>query len=144
MASRLTVLAVFVIPTVASVAFAGAVMAQIVQDTRAVDGTDSRISIVGLEPSYPAPAAIEAFVHVTDAAFDCGELYVEIRDRGTSAVISHDGFFAQCFAQTNTMIPVGGAFTAAIAEPGEYDISATVRDAHGRDTARAAGVFTVG
>ena len=145
MASRVAVLVVFIIPAIASVILSSAVMAQILQEPRAGgDGISEHVVIIGLEPAYSAPAQVEAYVHVLHSAFDCGDLYIKIRDRDTLASLSHDGFFVQCFAKTNTMIPIGGAFVTEISEPGTYEFVATIQDAHKRNTASAVGVFTVG
>lgn len=144
MASRLGIMLVFVIPVVVSVAFASAVMAQMGQDpTRGSEGASKYISIVGIESTYSAPASIEAYVHVTHDHFDCGDLYVEIRQEGVAAPVVQEGFFGQCFASTNTMIPIGGAFSATVQNAGMYELAVTIHDAHKKDTASTSEVFVV-
>lgn len=144
MASRISILLVFVIPIIGSITIAGAVMGQILQDPGYGSGESSEyISIVGIEPTYAAPASIKAYVHVTHSSFDCGDLYVEVRRHGTQVPIIQDGFFTQCFARTNTMIPTGDGFTAEISSPGTYEIVATIQDAQKRNSASIIEEFTV-
>ncbi len=144
MASRLGATLVFILPAVASVALGGVVMAQILQEPGR-GGTDAseHVTIVGLEASYAAPAAVSAHVHVTHEAFDCGDLDIRVSDRQTGRIVGNSGFFGQCFASTNTMIPVDGAFSINVVESGTYEMTVTIRDAQGRNSASTTGVFTV-
>lgn len=144
MTARLSVLLVFAIPVIASVALASVVMGQILQDpTLGSGGPSGFVNIVGLESTYQSPAKVEVFVHVTHDHFDCGNLYLEIRQQGSQAPISQEGFFGQCFAATNTMIPIGGAFSADVAQPGTYELAVTIQDAQQKESVNISEVFVV-
>ncbi len=135
---------VFVIPVIASVALASVVMGQMLQGPeRGSGGASEHVTIVGLKPVYAAPANIEVHVHVTHDRFDCGDLTVDIRQQPGQTSVHQEGFFGQCFASTNTMIPLGGAFSATVTEPGTYSLVATIQDAQKSRTASAVGAFTV-
>ncbi|RNJ72692.1 MAG: hypothetical protein EB832_03215 [Thaumarchaeota archaeon S14] len=141
MASRAAVTLVFVLPAIASVALGGAVMAQMLQEPGRGGGA-GHVSLVGLEGSYAAPAALSVSVSVGHDAFDCGDLDIVVRDAGGQTV-GQGGFFGQCFALEGTEVPVGGPFTLGIEAPGEYEITATMTDAQKRSRATATEAFTV-
>lgn len=135
---------VFVIPIIVSITLASTVMAQILQDPgRGSEGPTEYITIVGLESSYTAPADVAAYVHVTHNYFDCGDLYIEVRQQGAQAPILQEGFFSQCFASTNTMIPIGNGFVTMVSQPGTYELVATIQDTQKRNSVSVSEVFTV-
>ena len=143
-ASRKSVLLVFVIPVIVSISLAGAVMAQILNNpsSGSVEASDY-MTIVGLESTYAAPASIKTYVHVTHNSFDCGNLNILIRLQGTQSPILQSGFRDQCFAKTNTMIPIGNGFTAQVLEPGTYELVASIQDVQKRNLSTVTEVFTV-
>ena len=105
---------------------------------------DGTLQILGLNPAYSATEPVAIQVAVRDDALDCGDLYVTIYDAATGEVVAQDGFFEQCFAGSNSTIPLNGGFLKTIDEPGNYEIRVVVSDAAGTRTATAGDVFSVG
>jgi len=159
MASRRTFV-IFVLPIILSLSLATAVMADVLDKpgremqmwppqssgghgTTYVPGphsSDDGILIVGLSESYKVGGQIAVGVSVSDAAFDCGDLYITIYDRD-DAVLAQGAFFEQCFADAGIDLPVEGDFEAAVDSPGSYVIVAEMR--HDGETISAPGEFVV-
>ena len=159
MASRRTFV-IFVLPIILSLSLATAVMADVLDkpgremqmwppQSSGGHGTayvpvphssDDGILIVGLSESYRAGGQIAVGVSVSDASFDCGDLYITIYDRD-GAVLAQEASFEQCFADAGIDLPVGGNFEAAVGSPGSYVIVAEMR--HDGETISAPGEFVV-
>ena len=159
MASR-RIFVIFALPIILSLSLATAVMADVLDkpgremqmwppQSQGMHGTtyvpvphspDGGIAIVGLSESYKAGGQIAVGVSVSDAAFDCGDLYITIYDRD-GAVLSQEAFFGQCFADAGIDLPAEGDFEAAAGSPGSYAIVAEMR--HGGETISAPEEFVV-
>ena len=132
MASK-KIFVVFVLPVILSIAFSSVVMADILEKPdRELDmipsmsfsgeSHGSDIEIIGLSKSYSTSQAIEISVKVSDSHFDCGDLYVTIYSG--KDVVTQGGFFEQCFAERNELIPIGEKFSKVIDTAGSYKIVA--------------------
>ncbi|MCE2497744.1 MAG: hypothetical protein J4F28_01895 [Nitrosopumilaceae archaeon] len=159
MASR-RIFMIFVLPIILSLSLATAVMADVldkpgremqmwppqssgVHGTTYVPGphsTDDGILIMGLSESYRAGGQIVVGVSVSDATFDCGDLYITIYD-SDNAVLAQEAFFEQCFADAGIDLPAEGDFETAVDSPGSYVIVAEMR--HGGETISTPGEFVV-
>ncbi len=159
MASRRTFV-IFVLPIILSLSLATAVMADVLDKpgremqmwppqssgghgTAYVSGphsSDDGILIVGLSESYSVGGQIAVGVSVSDAAFDCGDLYITMYDRD-GAVLAQEAFFEQCFVDAGMDLPVEGDFEAAADSPGSYAIVAEMR--HDGETISIRGEFVV-
>ena len=132
MASK-KIFVVFVLPVILSIAFSSVVMADILEKPdRELDmipsmsfsggSHGSDIELIGLSKSYSTSQAIEISVKVSDSHFDCGDLYVTIYSG--KDVVTQGGFFEQCFAERNELIPIGEKFSKVIDTAGSYKIVA--------------------
>ena len=136
MASK-RIFVVFVLPVIFSIAFGSAVMGDILQKPdRELDmipsmsfsggshggSSGSDIEIVGLLKSYSTSEPVEISVEVSDSHFDCGDLYVTIYSG--KDVVTQGGFFEQCFAERNELIPIGEKFSKVVDTAGSYKIVA--------------------
>lgn len=159
MASRRTFV-IFVLPIILSLSLATAVMADVLDkpgremqmwppQSSGGHGTtyvpvpqspDDGIRIVGLSESYGAGGQIAVSVSVSDASFDCGDLYITIYDHGGEA-LAQEAFFEQCFADAGIDLPAEGNFEAAADSPGSYVIVAEMR--HDGETISVPGEFVV-
>ena len=152
MATRL-VYVVFILPTVLSIAFGSAVMADVLQSPdrelnmwRVGSNTltpDKSIKIIGLETQYLVSTPIEIQVKIDDAFFDCGDLYVTIYSSGKNTVITQSGFFKQCFDENNALLPVGDEFSETIDAPGQYDLVVKMNDQNQKSSITASEKFTI-
>ena len=152
MATRL-VYVVFILPTVLSIAFGSAVMADVLQSPdrelnmwRVGSTTltpDKSIKIIGLETQYLVSTPIEIQVKIDDAFFDCGDLYVTIYSSGKNTVITQSGFFKQCFDENNALLPVGDEFSETIDTPGQYDLVVKMNDQNQKSSITASEKFTI-
>ena len=154
MASR-TVYVAYVLPAALSVALAAAVLGAVLQEPgralefAGIDGAaplkSDRVAILGLSPSYAVSETIIVQIVALDAAFDCGDLYVTISRAGADEPIFQDGYFAQCYAQDDALLPVEeGRYAKSLDDPGAYEITATLVSSRGTETAAVRGEFTVG
>ncbi|RMW39650.1 MAG: hypothetical protein EA446_02680 [Nitrosopumilus sp.] len=132
MASK-RIFVVFVLPVIFSIAFGSAVMGDILQEpdrelnmmpSMSFSGGShgSDIEIIGLSKSYSTSEPVEISVELSDSHFDCGDLYVTIYSG--KDVVTQGGFFEQCFAERNELIPIGEKFSKVIDTAGTYKIVA--------------------
>jgi len=138
MASK-RIFVVFILPVIFSIAFGSAVMGDILQEPgrelnmmpsaptggshgSGVVSHSSDIKIIGLSKSYLTSEPVEVFVQVSDSHFDCGDLYITIYS-GKDAV-AQGGFFEQCFAEKNALVPMGEKFSEVVDAAGSYKITA--------------------
>ena len=151
MATRL-VYVVFILPTVLSIAFGSAVMADVLQSPdrelnmwRVGSNTltpDKSIKIIGLETQYLVSTPIEIQVKIDDTFFDCGDLYVTIYSE-KNTVITQSGFFKQCFGENNALLPVGDEFSETIDTPGQYVLVVKMNDQNQKSSITASEKFTI-
>ncbi|MCV0431769.1 hypothetical protein [Nitrosopumilus sp.] len=80
------------------------------------------IEIIGLSKQYSTTEPVEIQVQVNDSSFSCGDLYITIYASGKNEVITQGGFFEQCMASGNKIIPVDEQFSETIKTPGSYEI----------------------
>lgn len=150
-------IAVFVIPIVFSFVFGGAVLADVLQEPdRELNMwqikssgpsivSSKSIKIVGLESHYTTSTPIEIQVQVTDAKFDCGDMYITIYDISSSAkqVFTQSGFFDQCYQSKNLMLPVDDDFSEVIDTAGSYEIHVEMNDKSQKDSISVKAKFSV-
>ena len=154
MATGVTYL-VFLLPIVFSFVFGGAVVGQVLQepdrelnmgqfDTTGTSVISNKsIKILGLESQYSISDPIVVQISVTDDAFDCGDLYITIYHSTTKEVVTQSGFFDQCFAKSNSVLPMGDEFSETVDEPGKYEIKVDVSDKSQKDSISIKGKFSV-
>ena len=150
-------IAVFVIPIAFSFIFGSAVLADVLQEPdRELDMwqikssgpsivTSKSIKIIGLENQYSTSTPVEIQVQVTDAKFDCGDVYITIYDISSSAkqVFTQSGFFDQCYESKNLMLPVDDEFSEVIDIAGSYEILVEMNDKSQKDTLSVKAKFSV-
>ncbi|MDX1533671.1 MAG: hypothetical protein R3230_05665 [Nitrosopumilaceae archaeon] len=154
MASGVTYL-VFLLPIVFSFVFGGAVLAQVLQEPdrelnmmqfgefKAPTISSKSISILGLESQYTTSEPVSVQISVTDDEFDCGDLYITIYHSTTKEVVTQSGFFDQCFATSNSVLPMGDNFSELVDEPGTYEIKVDISDKNQKESLSVKGKFTV-
>ena len=154
MATGVTYL-VFLLPVVFSFVFGGAVLAQILQEPDrelnmmqfGSSGTSiissKSIQILGLESQYSTSDPVTVQIAVSDDSFDCGDLYVTIYHSTTKEVVTQSGFFDQCFAKSNSVLPMGDEFSEIVDEAGSYEIKVDVSDKSQKDSISIKGKFSV-
>ncbi len=148
---------VFLFPVIISIALGSFVMAEVLNEPqRELNmwpfkfsgqnkiASDS-IKIISLQKEYSSSTPIEIQVSVTDAAFDCGDLYITIHDLNSSPkqVVTQSGYFGQCFQKENLMLPVDDKFSEKISDSGQYEIVAEINDKHYKKTITTSEKFTV-
>ena len=134
---------VFVVPVVISFIFGGYVLSDVLGQpdrqlnmwqfkfvTQPQQEGDKDIRIANLMNSYTLSAPINFTVRVNNPAFDCGDLYMTIYnlDSSPKKTITQNAYFSQCFAQSNSTLPVNEIFSPVINKTGLYQISADIRD----------------
>ncbi len=135
---------VFVFPVIVSLIFGGYVLSDVLgQPDRQLNlwqfkvksdigqqQGDKQIRLVNLVSNYTVSTPLNFSVMVNDTSFDCGDLYMTIYDPNTSPkqVIVQHAYFTQCFAQTNSSLPIQDTFSPVIDKPGIYQIMAEMKD----------------
>ena len=154
MATGVTYL-VFILPIAFSFIFGGAVLAQVLQepdreldmwqfDSIGIPTVPSKsISILGLESQYSTSEPVSVQISVTDDSFDCGDLYITIYHSTTKEVVTQSGFFDQCFAKSNSVLPMGDDFSEIVDEVGTYEIKVDISDKSQKDSLSVKGKFSV-
>ena len=154
MASGVTYI-VFVLPIVFSFVFGGAVLAQILQEPdrelnmmqfgelKTPITSSKSISILGLQSQYSTSEPVSVQISVTDDEFDCGDLYITIYHSTTKEVVTQSGFFDQCFAKSNSVLPMGENFSEVVDESGTYEIKVDISDKNQKESLSTKGKFTV-
>jgi len=91
---------------------------------------DKQIRLVNLVSNYTVSTPLNFSVMVNDTSFDCGDLYMTIYDPNESPkqVVVQHAYFTQCFAQTNSSLPIQDTFSSVIDKPGIYQIMAQMKD----------------
>ncbi|SMH71616.1 hypothetical protein [Candidatus Nitrosotalea okcheonensis] len=135
---------VFVFPIIASLIFGGYVLSDVLgqpdrqlnmwqfkfPSTIGQQQGDKQIRLLNLVSNYTVSTPLNFRVLVNDTSFDCGDLYMTIYDPNTSPkqVIIQNAYFTQCFAQTNSSLPIQDTFSPVIDKPGIYQIVAEMKD----------------
>ena len=134
---------VFVLPVIISLIFGGAVLSNVLgQPDRQLNmwqfksviqtgqQGDKEIRLLNLANSYPVSTPISFNVIVNNTAFDCGDLYITIYDPNTTPnqVLVQRAYFSQCFAQSNSTLPIQDTFSSTIDKAGLYQIVAEMKD----------------
>ncbi len=103
------------------------------------------IEILGLEKQYSASDPVEIQVSIDDSLFDCGDLYITIYDVSSSSkqVVTQSGFFDQCFAKNNSVLPIGDEFSEIVDKSGNYEVIIQMVDDAGKNSFSKSAKFTV-
>lgn len=146
---------VFLLPIAFSFLFGGAVLGQVLlEPDRELNmmqfgSSDSgiisskSIQILGLESQYSTSVPVTVQIAVSDDNFDCGDLYITIYHSATKEVVTQSGFFDQCFAKSNSVLPMGDEFSEVVDEPGSYEIKVDISDKSQKDSLSIKGKFSV-
>ena len=144
---------VFILPVIFTVVFSGAVMVgalhELDRDLNMLpfmsDGTivshSSDIAILGLQKQYSVTEPVQIHIQVNDESFTCGDLYVTIYS-DTKSVVTQSGFFSQCYDDSG-ILPLNDRFSEIITEPGNYELTAELKDTSQRNTISTSAKFTV-
>ncbi|HJW20531.1 MAG TPA: hypothetical protein VJ571_08260 [Candidatus Nitrosotalea sp.] len=135
---------VFIFPVIVSLIFGGYVLSDVLgQPDRQLNmwqfkvtsdigqqQGDKQIRLINLVSNYTVSTPLNFSVMVNDTSFDCGDLYMTIYDPNESPkqVIVQHAYFTQCFAQTNSSLPIQDTFSSVIDKPGIYQIVAQMKD----------------
>ncbi|MGI0007778.1 MAG: hypothetical protein ACREAR_07270 [Nitrosotalea sp.] len=144
MAAKKIAYVVFVFPVIASLIFGGYVLSDVLgQPDRQLNmwqfkvtsdigqqQGDKQIRLINLVSNYTVSTPLNFSVMVNDTSFDCGDLYMTIYDPNESPkqVLVQHAYFTQCFAQTNSSLPIQDTFSSVIDKPGIYQIEAQMKD----------------
>lgn len=135
---------VFVFPVIVSLIFGGYVLSDVLgqpdrqlnmwqfkftPNTGQQEG-DKQIRLLNLVSNYTVSTPLSFSVMVNNTSFDCGDLYLTIYDPSMSPqqVVVQHAYFTQCFAQTNSVLPIQDTFSPVIDKPGIYQIVAEMKD----------------
>lgn len=156
MAARGILYAVFVVPVILSLIFGTIVMAEMLQQPNrelnmwkfensglSITQNDS-ITIQGLEKVYKINSPIKLQVSIFDKDFDCGDLYITIYNIDSKEqVVTQSGFFGQCYATNNLVLPVDDEFSQPIDKPGNYKVVVSMADKSQSKTISSSAKFQV-
>lgn len=146
---------VFLLPIVFSFLFGGAVLGLVLlEPDRELNMmqfgssgpgiiSSKSIQILGLESQYSTSEPVAVQIAVSDEDFDCGDLYITIYHSTTKEVVTQSGFFDQCFAKSNSVLPMGDEFSEVVDEPGSYEIKVDISDKSQKDSLSIKGKFSV-
>lgn len=149
---------VFVVPVIISIIFGGYVLSDVLGQpdrqlnlwqfkfvTQPAQEGDKDIKIANLMNSYSVSTPLSFTVWVNNTSFDCGDLYMTIYSLGTSPkqVVAQNAFFSQCFAQSNSTMPINDIFSPVISKPGTYQIEAGMKDKSYQNSITVTGTFHV-
>jgi len=103
------------------------------------------IEILGLEKQYSTSDPVEILVSIDDSLFDCGDLYITIYDVSSFSkqVVTQSGFFDQCFAKNNSVLPIGDEFSETVDKSGNYEIIIQMVDEGGKNSVSKSAKFSV-
>lgn len=148
--------AVFIIPVILSLIFGTIVMAEVLQQPNrelnmwkfensglSITQNDS-ITIQGLEKAYKVNTPVKLQVSMSDKDFDCGDLYITIYSTDSKEqVVTQSGYFGQCFATNNLVLPVDDEFSQPIDKPGNYKVVVSMTDKSQSKTKSSSAKFQV-
>jgi hypothetical protein len=103
------------------------------------------VEILGLEKQYSRSDPVEIQVTIDDSLFDCGDLYITIYDVSSLSrqVLTQSGFFEQCFAKNNSVLPIGDEFSEIVDKSGNYEIVVQMLDKNGKNSISSSAKFAV-
>jgi hypothetical protein len=154
-ATRGTVYVVFFIPVILSLVFGSLVMAEVLKEPGRelnmwqFDASKKHlvssdvIKIINLQNQYSVSTPVNIQVTVSDRVFDCGDLYLTIKEQNSGKVITQSGFFGQCFDRNNSILPVDDEFSEAIDKTGNYELVIEMIDKHHQQTVSRSALFSV-
>ena len=153
-ATRGAVYVVFFIPVILSLVFGSFVMAEVLKepgrelvmwqfDTSRHPVSSDVVKIIGLQKQYSTTSSLNIQVTISDRVFDCGDLYLTIREKHSGKVITQSGFFGQCFDRNNSILPVDDEFSEVISKPGNYEIVVEMIDKHHKQKVSSSTQFSV-
>ena len=157
MAVRSVAFVVFLFPVVISIFFGTMVLGEVLKEPErnldlwpfessgSVIVQTGAMKINGLQESYSVSNPIEITVSVSDPIFDCGDLYITIYDisKTPNEVITQSGFFGQCYAKNNLVMPIDDKFSETVDTSGQYQIVAEINDKGFKKTLTASEEFIV-
>lgn len=150
---------VFVFPVIVSLIFGGYVLSDVLgQPDRQLNmwqfkfephtgqqEGDKQIRLLNLVSNYTISTPMNFGVMVNNTSFDCGDLYLTIYDPSTSPkqVVVQHAYFTQCFAQTNSNLPIQDTFSPVIDKAGIYQIVAEMKDKTNQNSISVSANFRV-
>lgn len=157
LAVQKVVFVVFLIPAIFSIFFGGFVLGEVLKKPeRELDmmpfdfsgkfvTSSGAMKIIGLQEEYSNSAPIEISISVSDAIFDCGDLYITIYDisKVPKEVVTQSGFFEQCYEKNNLVMPIDDTFSELINSPGQYEIVSEINDKGYKNSLTASERFIV-
>ena len=151
-----TAYGIFLIPVILSLVLGSAVLGQVLQEpdreldmipnfkfTKKSEIIEKPIKIIGVQSQYDIDSPIIVQVQLTDTKFDCGDLYITIYDMKTNKPVVQSGFFDQCYAADDLLMPIGEEFSETVDATGNYEIVVEFTDKQQKDTLSATSRFTV-
>ncbi len=143
---------VFLIPIIVSVPIAAYVLYDVVSQPGRELGmmpgsagtalSSPVIDFVGIDSSYSVNDPLDIKARISDAGFDCGDVYITVYDSADNAV-SQSAFFDQCFSKNRSIVPVGEQFSDYVAEAGRYQVVLDILDKSQEHTESASVVINV-
>lgn len=144
---------VFLMPVILSVIFGSTVLGQVLQEPERQlnmipnfefqpKEEQQPIHIIGLKNTYSVSESIKVQIKVDDTKFTCGDLYITIFELTTKEVLSQNGFFDQCFDETD-LLPIDDEFTESIKSSGEYELMVELLDKTQKDSLSISSKFKV-
>ena len=157
MAVRSAAYVFFLFPVVVSIFFGTMVLGEVLKEPErnldlwpfessgSVIVQTGAMKINGLQESYSVSNPIEITVSVSDPIFDCGDLYITIYDisKTPNEVVTQSGFFGQCYAKNNLVMPIDDKFSETVDTSGQYQIVAEINDKGFKKTLTASEEFIV-
>lgn len=157
MAVRSAVYVFFLFPVVISIFFGTMVLGEVLKEPErnldlwpfkssgSVIVQTGAMKINGLQESYSVSNPIEITVSVSDPIFDCGDLYITIYDisKTPNEVVTQSGFFGQCYAKNNLVMPIDDKFSETVDTSGQYQIVAEINDKGFKKTLTVSEEFIV-
>jgi hypothetical protein len=146
---------VFILPVIFSIIFGSVVLADVLQEpgrrlilwpgnyTSEINSSTQMISIIGLEQQYTTNSPIQIQIKIDDSMFDCGDLYITIHSVKTNEIVTQNGFFEQCFAKNNELLPVDDNFSEIIDIPGQYELIAEIHSQNQKHNVSTSEKFTI-
>lgn len=158
MGARKIVYVVFLFPVVISIILGGYVLSNVLaQPDRQLNmwqfnfvsapnqqGSPD-IRIANLNNTYSLSSPLAFTVRVNNTAFDCGDLYMTIYNINTEPkqAVAQNAYFSQCFAASNSTLPISGAFAPVLNSTGTYQIEADMKDKSYQHDINVTATFSV-
>jgi len=91
--------------------------------------SNNGITLIGLNNEITQNSNIEFSIKLSNADFDCGDLYITIYDVSSGKqVMTQSGYLKQCFIQNNNTLPVDDTYSELISKSGTYEIHIEIFD----------------